>query len=301
MDIMRNRGGAKIGFYVRPQYHLDISSTLHLTFISRPKESKTIHEHRVISLLEEVIDEWDELWLCISSDALKKGDWLKGLLERMPSVKILSLTPGMKDKSWLKEKFPHREWCFGLISFVAWQHPIHKADQVEACRTTIHYWKPPLSSLLFEGLSDHSHRILRMGGMKTKEKKELSFSTAMGSSLLLTSMACLELKEWSLLHLRSRESRVFLSACIAEAQRVVMSYFGSSAFFFPILSHPIFLYWILFWAPKCTPFPLEEYLQYHFTKVSPQTREILKTWVEHADELDIAVPNLHNLERQLTT
>ena len=288
-----HRGGAQVAFWTRPAYHKDID--VPLLFFSAQEEAPiaTLSGHRVLSDLNDLEDEWDELWICISSTALKKGDWLNNVLQRIPTARILSLTPGFVDKQWLTARFPHRCFAFGLITCVAWQHPLSIEKNDEAATIGIGYWFPPLVSSPFEGLSKQAHAILQRGGMKTVERRNLSFQSAMGSAALLTAVANLESHGWSISALSRYSSVQELCAGIREAQVVVATYHNESIGLYRFLGWT-WVWWLLLRvAPLCTPFPLERFLTYHFVKVADQTKETLLAWIENATTPTVVLSRLY--------
>jgi hypothetical protein len=52
-------------------------------------------------------------------------------------------------------------------------------------------------------------------------------------------------------------------------------------------------------ARSLTPFDLEAYLSFHFTKVGPQTRLMLETYAKRAEKSSISNAALHELRSAL--
>jgi 2-dehydropantoate 2-reductase len=61
----------------------------------------------------------------------------------------------------------------------------------------------------------------------------------------------------------------------------------------------VFLRWVLWLADRVLPFDFEAYLEYHFTKVGPQTRAALQAWVAQGQASAQPTPALVELARSM--
>jgi hypothetical protein len=113
--------------------------------------------------------------------------------------------------------------------------------------------------------------------------------------VLLSYLAALERAGWSLRHF-TRGSALELGAAAArETSTIVAATEGAPTLAARLGGHAGFVRFALWLADKVAPFPLEAYLQSHFTKTRPQTEFILHALRASAAERSIRVPSLDEL------
>ena len=89
------------------------------------------------------------------------------------------------------------------------------------------------------------------------------------------------------------------SAAAREATVISAAYLGREAGMAAKLPQPLLMNVITRLAPKVMPFPLEIYLQYHFSKVGVQTRMMLDHWIEEGHRRGLPTGSLQELRSGL--
>jgi hypothetical protein len=103
----------------------------------------------------------------------------------------------------------------------------------------------------------------------------------LGTSMLTPMIAALEVANWRFKTFSSGPMlRLGLDAA-AEAATVVEMKTGAKSWLMPKIRRPFLFKLLLPIAEALTPFPLEKYLQYHFSKVRPQTIGSMREFLEH--------------------
>jgi 2-dehydropantoate 2-reductase len=112
-------------------------------------------------------------------------------------------------------------------------------------------------------------------------------------------MAGLEQCNWSLKELRRSKLLTVVAKAAKEAARGCAKQLEVKPGLYTMLPLKTLFRGAGFLAPKLSPFPLETYLQYHFTKVGDQTRNILDNWIAECEANNVPCPNLIELMRGL--
>jgi ketopantoate reductase len=167
------RAGSEVFYYVRAQYRDELKSGIHVHHLNRIPERRVelFKNFGLLSTLEEVRDRsWDQVWLCMSSTALK-GDWLKPMLVAIGNATLVALQPGLNNESWLAARYPATKTCWGLITFIAWQSPL-PGETLSPKGIALYH--PPLSASPFSGHSQAEIVAeLKRGGCPAKIGKDI--------------------------------------------------------------------------------------------------------------------------------
>src|SRR5690554_5786596 len=121
-----SRGGADVTFFVKEKYRAEAEAgfLMHQHRPLRGPRSFYYDNYRILSDVEEVAqNRWDQVWLCISSTALK-GDWLAELCARIGDATLVSLQPGLEDLEYVAQVYDPAKIVAGLITFIAYQSPL---------------------------------------------------------------------------------------------------------------------------------------------------------------------------------
>jgi 2-dehydropantoate 2-reductase len=251
----------------------------------------------VLSRPDEVAGAWDQLWLCISSPALR-GDWLAPLVAAMGSGVVVSLLPGMRDREALLAVVPAERLVIGLIAFSSWHAPLGLEPLPEPGMA---WWHPPLSPNLFEGPEPAISTIvasLRAGGCPAA-KGGATAMAARGSSLLVCLVAAMECGGWTFEGLRQARWLELGAGAAREALTISTRFLGIGAGPMALLARPLGIRLISRLAPLVAPMDFEAFLRVHFSKVGDQTAMALETWVAEGQARGLPVSALQALSAAL--
>ena len=240
---------------------------------------------------------WDQAWLCLPSTALET-DWLAQRLAELDTrTPLVSWTPDVRDRERLEARY-QGPIVPGLIGFLAYQSPLPGTD-LDA--DGFGYLLPPLASAMLER-SDEGRRAagwLRKGGLPTRMVADLPWTAARGAAVLITTVAALELSEWSFSGLRKSEHFRLGQQAAQEAIQATAVARGHGPGIARRLPLGLMLRGFLALAPVFSPVPLEAYFRFHFIKVGDQTRMMLDSWRSLAREQGCDTPALDALREAL--
>lgn len=273
------QGGADVTFMVREKYAEALRRDgLRVVRLNRGRTPELFTGFEVVT---DGAGDWDQVWLTVSSTALRAGDWLDRLLPTVGDATLVTLQPGLEDRAWIEARYPAERIVSGMISLIAYQTPLPGED----LEPGVAWWFPPLSPSPFSGSRDavdHIVRTLRAGGCPAKRSQDVAAQVAFGSAMMMPIIAGLEVADWSL---RGLPRHAVWSVC-RQAGREASD-----------IARPGFRRWLvagvmsgwvlrpgLWFARRVVPLDLETYLKYHFTKVGEQTREALRLYVTRGAE-----------------
>jgi 2-dehydropantoate 2-reductase len=300
------RGGVSVDFFVRPKYVAEVAAGLDLWrygLFGRPQHERFV-PHGVVSTVEEVAARrYDQVWLCVASPALR-GPWLAELLRACGDATIVLLTPGIEDRALVSAHVPEARIVSGLITLIAWAAPL-EGERLPAGASGTSFLLPPLAPIPFSGHGDRAEaaaKALRAGGCPAvvlPGADAVPLRGAIASSALIPLIAALEVSRWSLAGLRRAPHLVGALAAMREAQAIGAHAFGARPPFIGRLLSPWLTRLVIALAPRFSPFPLETYLQKHFTKVGEQTRLMLDTAIRRGRAAALPVEALTTLRAAL--
>ncbi len=287
-------GGADVSFYVKEKYVEACKAGFALHVLNaNGRGSYRFDGAGVLTTPEEVsAATWDQVWLCISATALR-GPWLEPFLASIGNATLVAMQPGLDDREFLATLIPDDQILQGMISMVSYQSPLPGEERTPG----VAYWFPPLSPSPFSGpnaeRAEAVVEALKAGKCPAKVHPNASLEAARGSAILMPHLAALELEGWSLKALRKGERIAAAAAASKEALAVVVAYTKTSVpGLMSCLVRPSLMRLVLGIAPSAVPFPLEVYLEYHFTKVGDQTRFMIETYVETGKKHGLESPSL---------
>lgn len=291
------RGGASVGFLVRPRYAARVRQGFAMANLNRGAAIERFEGFEVLEDLDGVqVARWDQLWLCVSSPALR-GDWLGPTLSAVGQARVVSFQPGLRDSELLSPHLPPERRLKGLITFSAWDAPLPGAPTGPA---HLAYWSPPLSPNLFQGPgAAEIAACLRAGGLSARQGPAEEM-TARGSAILLPAVAAMECAGWTFSGLRSAPWASLAGRSAAEALTIVSAHLGFSPGPMGVLTGAGLLRLLSHAAPLVAPFDIERFFEAHFRKVGEQTSLALKSWISEGEARGLPVQSLQELDMELT-
>jgi hypothetical protein len=271
--------GAEVSLLVKPQYRDFCRKGFQLHHFGYRGGIRD--ERLVISSILTRVDEvaegaFDQIWLTVASDALREP-WLDELLAASGEAVLVLLQPDLDDRMLLLERVEAARLVQGLIGFLSFQSPLPRAPNLPE---GIGYALLPGAANVFDGSrADDVVAVLRTGGMSARRQSDLPGRSAERSATTVPIIAGLEAAGWSIANLTAGPWLPLSLSASREALMVVSHSLGRPPKRVPprlVVSVALKL------APRVMPFDLEAYLEFHFTKVGPQTRLMLETWVRHA-------------------
>jgi len=297
------KGGAKVTFMVRERYAEACREGLNLYPLNRSAKSRwtatRFEDFDLLTSTEEVAAQaWDQVWLCMSSTALRRGTWFKELACVLgEETTLVLLQPGLHDQQFALSSWPVERLVTGLISFVSFQAPL-PGETIEP--EGVAYYLPPMSPSLFQGpQAGQVVGALKKGGCPGKVSSDTRKSMTQGSSVLMPHLIALELSNWSFSSLQKSPNLKSASLASKEAIAISMTHNNFTPSMLSALVQPLTMKMLLGVAPMVMPFDLENYLKYHFSKVGDQTRDFISTIIKLGKGLELPVSNLTTLEAAL--
>lgn len=281
------KAGDHVGFFVREKYRAEVEAGLWVHPDNEGGEPVKLVADEVVTSVEDIQDV-EELWLCVSSTALKQGTWLREVVDACPKARIVFLQPGLEDRALLLSMAPEDRVVTGMISYMAWQAPLPGQD---IDPPGIRYWFPWFNPSPFSGPgAEDIVRRLSAGGCPSKVSAAVHQDMALGSATLSPICANLELVDWTFGRLGERSTET--AACIAEARAIAAAYHGIS----PGMSPPGFALGLAgHLVPALVPVPIEAFFEWHFQKVGDQTRASTATWIRQGQDRGLSTTALQSV------
>ncbi len=290
------RGGAEVSFLVKDKYVDECRRGF--TMYRLPKTDPIRFDGA--NIVTSPAGAWDQIYLTVSSTALKAGTWLDELMKATGDATIVKLQPGYDDLAYLAERCGAPRIVDGSINFLSYHAPL--PGETRFAQPGMAYW-------LFPGknpFSGEDARVgaviaaLRAGGLPAKRVKEVRTAIAFPSALLGMFVAALEAAGWSFARMRSDTSALGAQAA-REAMRVVGHDLGlRTPLAMRIAARPFALRALSRIAPRVAPVDLETYMRVHFTKVGDQMHVGLREYLDRGQAAALPVGALEQLARQLT-
>lgn len=299
------KAGHKVSFFVREKYREELNNGLALYPLNDDRHKKTAVIAKGFGLYSDWSEAaehpggWDEIYLCISSTALRKFDFsgLKSALN--PRTSIVFLQSGPEDLAFLKQHLPAEQIVQGMITLISYPAPM---PNEYAPQPGIAYWLPPLTPTPFCGPKERCKAVaqtFKKSGMKATVNQKLPQQAPYPTAALMQFLSGLEASEWKFdPYIKNARLRHTTSKAIQQAFSAVSHEYGSKAPFWGKVFTPFTLQLILKHGAKVFPFDLETYLQVHFTKVNDQTCLYMNTYVELADKHNLKAEALKSLNQQ---
>jgi 2-dehydropantoate 2-reductase len=289
--------GAEVSLLVKPQYGDFCRKGFQLHrfgYRGRIRDERLVISS-ILTRADEVAEgAFDQIWLTVASDALREP-WLDELLAASGEAVVVLLQPDLDDRMLLLERVEAARLVQGLIGFLSFQSPLPRAPNLPK---GIGYTLLPGAANVFDGSrADDVVAVLRKGGMSARRQSDLPGRSAERSATTVPIIAGLEAAGWSIADFTAGPWLPLSLSASREALTVVSHSLGRPPKRVPprlAVSVALKL------APRLMPFDLEAYLEFHFTKVGPQTRLMLETWVRHARDAGLPASAMIELRDALS-
>lgn len=289
-------GGMEVGVLVKPHYARTARAGFQL-IPARGDPYDWVPSVVLDAPVEAALSRWDQVWLCVSSPALR-GPWLDELISATPDAVVVAMGPGMHDRERLLGLLPEERLISGLIGFSAWQAPLPG----QTGPSGLGYWFPPLMKSRFSGAEAPTEQIvdtLKRGGMPVGLSDSAEREGAIGSAVLLPTMASLEIAGWTFSAWRRDPIAAVGVAACKEALSIAGAIHGVPVWHLQALLGPRRMARVMAVAETSCPVSLETFFRVHFTKVGDQTREGLSAWIEAGRAHGLPTANLAQLSARL--
>lgn len=289
--------GCELSFLVKEKYADEARRgfTLYeLGMLEKDPEPVAFSGFGVLISNEEVAARrWDQVWLCVSSTAMRAGSWVGELARATGDATWVMLQPSLDDRDWLLQWIPAERLVSGMIPFISFHAPLKPGERFPKPGTA--FWMPPMTRGPFSGPPDRLPQViraLRAGGYPARASKDVARDVAVPSAVLTVFVNGLEAAGWSFERFLQHDSLERVHRAAREAAQVAASHTkGSASAVLPLLRPALFKL-LLPVAAGLTPFDLEAYLRVHFTKVGEQMRLMMKTYVDLGRSAGLPVEHL---------
>ncbi|MDC0708706.1 2-dehydropantoate 2-reductase N-terminal domain-containing protein [Stigmatella sp. ncwal1] len=291
--------GCELSFLVKEQHVASTRAGFTLQKLSRFSHPPAVSLSGfgvLVSPQEVAQQSWDQVWLCVSSTALREGTWASELARVTGEATWVMLQPALKDRDWLLQWVPATRLVSGMIPFISFQKPLTPGEP-SAPGTA--FWFPPMARGMFSGPPQRLQEVLRPlreGGYPAHEAPDVVRGTAVPTALLNVFVSGLETAGWSFERFLKGPSAKAVREAAREAVQIVE---GTSQKGPPALLRPLPLRLLLL-GSRLAPFDVETYVRVHFTKVSAQTRLMLGEYISLGKSAGLPVQHLEALLEALS-
>ena len=309
------KGGADVDYFVKDKYFDSLSDGIAIYKLGLARRYlgagyaedcfDALGLYTKFSELEN--KKFDYVIFSVDSTALQAA-WLARFSSVLDTQsQLVMLQPGVDDRCKLEAHFESGRITQGMIGFIAFQAPLKGAPRPlsENAASGFAYYLPPVAGF-FEN-SEHGRvlkKALAKGGFRSRLSKDMAQTSTDGSARFIPLVAALEVSEWKLEKLLDSENLSLGLAAGAEAagkavvgKAIVGKGYDNSADKKTKSSSFVarFIKGVLPLAVRLSPFDLEVYLQYHFSKVGAQTVAMLESYIAAGE----SVENLQTLLTKL--
>lgn len=301
-----SQAGADVSFFTKEKYADDVRKGFHLYRIPKfrlsrkgeLRDSICYEALQVLTRIEEVAARrWDQVYLCISASALRSG-WLPEFARALGSeVTLVLFQLGLEDREYAASHVPVERLVIGSVGFSSYAAPLPGEKAAAGPGTA--YW---LLSAAFSGLPKHTDAVvalLQRGGFPAKRVPDARAMAVVGETIAGMAVAALPIAGWSFSGL-ARDHDLLRATCaaarqaLAVAERTVHARVGVAV----LLLRPFFLRWGLRIVPILSPFLIEPFFRFHFTKIGDQIVLALETYARRAHELGLPADAIEGLLAQ---
>ncbi len=294
------QAGHDVTFYVKAKYQADVSRglTLHRLSYSTSHQLDWSAPAAISTLTQAAQQTWDQVWLTVSSDALRSRN-IADLLSVIGKATIICLQPDLDDVNFVRTHVQSvRQVVQGLITFISYQSPLLDRRGPDG----IAYYVPPLSKGIYGGDSSRLKAViaaLNQGGLKARAVPDFAKATAAAPALMQPLIAALELNDWQLDGFTKTPDFKLGIKAAKEALNIAQRHSRSGRTPLSLLLHGSLWRSLLPLAERVMPLPLEPYLRYHFTKVGQQTRLMLDTYIRLGTNQGVSTAQLKVVRERL--
>jgi ketopantoate reductase len=292
-------GGAEVVFLAKPSHVEEVRRGFTLYPLNRPPARRMLPQRvtgfPVVTGAGEIKGtRWDQVYLTMSSPALRSGDWFEELAAAMGSATLVLLQPGPDDRTFVLERVPAAQVVQGIISLMSYRAPL--PGETRFPEPGVAYWLPPLAKSAMSGPRPRLAEViasLRQGGLPVRRHRDVSRIITFPTALFMPLAAVLEEAGWSLSELRKGDRLQRAWKAGRQAMAVTARREGRRPpLLWRLVGRPLLVRAALRLAPALMPFDLEAYLRAHFTKVGDQTRDFLRGYLHHGKAAGLPVDSL---------
>jgi 2-dehydropantoate 2-reductase len=294
--------GCEISFLVKEKYAEEARRgyTLYELGLSSRGYTPTSFSHFgvLVSLQDVAAQQWEQVWLCVSSTALRAGSWVEALARATGDATWVMLQPALDDRDWLLQWVPPERLVSGMIPFLSFPAPLLPEDPVPV--PGMAFWFPPLARGPFSGPRERLDavlRTLRTGGYPARRHPDTIRAAAIPTAVLTVFIDELESVGWRFDRFLEPDSLERVQRAAREAVRIAAWRTGTSPSAVLPLLRPALFRLLLSLASRLVPFDLETYLRVHFSKVAAQTRWMMREYIELGRKAGLQVQHLQDSAR----
>lgn len=295
------RAGHRVSFFVKEKYAAQLRDGLVLQRLARWRTvAEKLDGYGIVTSPAEVAaGRWDQVWLALSSDALR-GELAGSVLAAVGTATVVCLQPDIGDAERVRRRVPPAQVVQGMIPFISFQSPLPGCEGPAGMA----YYLPPLSTTLLAGEPSRADAVcaaLRAGGLRGKRVADFARATAATTAMFQCLIATLESNGWDLSGLPRSAVLPRGLAAAREALAAVSAETGATTLPMRPLLHPLPWRLAMPLVPAVFPFDIEVYLQYHFSKVGVQTRLMLDSYIALCEQHALPSSALRELRAGLPT
>lgn len=292
------QAGCAVFFYAKEKYASELRENLTLFPLNQTKSRQAPTTFKVDGVLTSKTEAsqiaWDQIYLCISSTALR-GDWIDGFKDIAKHATIICLQGGLGDQEFLLKHFSRDQLVYGMISMISYHAPL-PGESVKG--QGMAYWFPPMGPSPFSGPNERVRDVvttLNKGKHPAKVIKDVPGTVPFMSAALMSLIVVLELEQWSFKKVLSGHYLALGLKAIKESNLIIKEKSHKSIPLpVTLLSAPI-IKLVVRISPKVIPLDIETYLKIHFTKVRDQTILYLNEIIESGCEMKMNTKSLEEL------
>ncbi len=296
-------GGAEVTFLVKEKYADEARRGFPMYRLN--KRHPVLERFDGFGVITEAKDAakstWDQVYVTVSSTAIRSGTWLEELAQATGDATVVSLQPGLYDREFMQRFLGTERVVAGMISFISYHAPL--PGETRFAEPGMAYWFPPLGPSPFSGADARVLPVvaaLKAGGLPATRKSDVPRAAAFPSAILMPYLAALEAAGWSFTRARKDGHLREGGRAAAEAIAVTALVVGMKpSFMNRLAARPAVIRAVLRLAPIVIPLDFETYLQVHFTKVGDQTRLAIRTMIDSGKKAHVEVGMLEALESRL--
>jgi ketopantoate reductase len=288
------KAGVEVAFLVKPKYVAECERGFVLYKLPRT-DGERFAAARIVS---EADATYDQVYITISSPALRSGTWLADLARATGDATMVVLQSGIDDRAFVGERVAEPRIVDSTINFLAYHAPL--PGETRFAEPGVAYWFFPGKAPFSGERAADVVRPLAAGGLPAKRAKDVPRTAMFPAAVLSAFVAALEASGWSFSAMRERGLAKLGSRAAREALAVVAHERGVKAPLGPrLLARPFGFRVFMRIAPRVAPVDLETYLRVHFTKVGDQMHEGFAKYAELGRGASLPVDALDELRKRL--
>ncbi len=280
--------GVDVSFLVKPK-HAEEARRGFTMYPLRKRDRYDPVELRVKQVLTS-LDEagaarWDQVWLCLPTDAIEAEGYLSSLAAAIGEATLVYLQPGGHVPARMRAHFAEARLVAGAIGMVSYYAPL--GDE-EVPKPGVAYAFPLGSKTQFSGARAHEAADpLRRGGCPAKVVRDARVMLSKTGAIIQPFVVSLEGAGWRFAALSKSALLPIALRAMRQTLPIAAALGGYRAPAARLLIRPFVARIALKIAPFLATFDFERYLQVHFSKVGAQTRLLLPSYVSEGKRLGL--------------